>query len=75
MIQVIPCLINQEFRITSRILGVFVVPMGLISHKKILVPYTSWFLIYDHKYFEYFVKICSISIYKTNWNFALHNIL
>jgi len=32
---VIPCQINQEFRVTSRILtklGVFVVPMGLITH-------------------------------------------
>jgi len=39
---------------------------------KILVPYTSWFLIYDHKYFEYFVKVYSISIYTTNCNFVLH---
>jgi len=53
-------------------LSVFVVPMGLITHTKILASYASWFLIYDHKYFEYFMKILSISIYKIDCNFVLH---
>jgi len=52
---VIPCQINQEFRVTSQILtklGVFVVPMGLISPVQTfstiyfmvsdLVIYRSW---------------------------------
>ena len=38
---------------------IFVVPMGLITHKKFSAPYASWFLIYTYKYFEYFMKICS----------------
>jgi len=46
---VIPCQINQEFRITSWILtklSVFVVPMGLITHTNFLphIPHGFWFM-------------------------------
>jgi len=43
-IRVIPYQINQEFRVTSQILmklGIFVVSMGLITHKNFLAPYAS----------------------------------
>jgi len=42
--------------------------MGIIT-LQIFSP-ASWYLIYDYKCFEYFVKICSISIYKTDRNFV-----
>ena len=47
-------------KVTSRIsmkLGVFVVrTYGAYHSYQFLAPYTTWFLIYDHKYFDYFMK-------------------
>jgi len=46
--------------------------LWVITPTQIFSPYTTWFLIYYHKDFEYFVKICSIFIYEINRNFVLH---
>ena len=39
---------------------------------KFLAWYASWFLFYDHKYFEYFMKILSICTYEIVCNFVKH---
>jgi len=44
---------------------------GAYHSCQFLAPYTTWFLIYDHKYFEYFIKNWSDVGYKINHNSSL----
>ena len=74
LVLVNPCQINKEFWVTSWILvklGVFVLPMVLTTHTIFLTTYITWFLIYDHKYFEYFMKKRSILSCKIYYSSSL----
>jgi len=53
-LRIIPCQINQEFRVASQILTKLDVLWWSYHPYKFLAPHASWFLIYDHKHFGYF---------------------